>query len=151
MRAQTDKRISRALTFLRSTAARGTQDEAFKLLGLVWSGAPAQEISFQAKQLAALQDKRGGWSQRSAMNADAYATGQALYALHVGGMAASAPAYQRGVRYLLSSQLEDGTWYMHSRAMGFQPYIDSGFPHGADQFISAAATSWASVALGYAL
>jgi hypothetical protein len=31
--------------------------------------------------------------------------------------------------------------------MAFQPYFDAGFPHGFDQWISAAGTSWATVAL----
>jgi hypothetical protein len=53
------------------------------------------------------------------------------------------------VQYLLRTQLEDGTWFVRSRAFGFQPYFESGFPHGKDQFISAAATSWAAMALAY--
>jgi hypothetical protein len=85
------------------------------------------------------------------MQADAYATGQALYALQAGGLATSNPAYLAGVNYLLRTQLEDGTWYVHSRAIPFQPYFESGFPHGTDQFISAAATSWAAIALAYTL
>jgi hypothetical protein len=48
---------------------------------------------------------------------------------------------------LLSSQLEDGSWYVRTRAIAIQPYFDSDFPHGADQFISAAASNWASMAL----
>jgi hypothetical protein len=35
--------------------------------------------------------------------------------------------------------------------MGIQPYFDNGFPHGVDQWISAAATSWATMALTLAL
>ena len=31
--------------------------------------------------------------------------------------------------------------------MAFQPYFDAGFPHGSSQFISAAATNWAALAL----
>jgi len=34
--------------------------------------------------------------------------------------------------------------------MTFQPYFDSGFPHGFDQWISAAGTSWATIALSLA-
>ena len=98
-----------------------------------------------------LQGEDGGWAQRSTMSPDAYATGQALYALHAGGFPASASVCRKGARYLLRTQLEDGTWFMRSRAVGFQPYFESGFPHGRDQFISAAATSWAAIALGYAL
>ena len=59
----------------------------------------------------------------------------------------TSPAYQRGIQYLLSSQLEDGSWYVRTRAPAFQPYFDSDFPHGPDQFISAAASNWASMAL----
>jgi hypothetical protein len=40
---------------------------------------------------------------------------------------------------------------VHSRAVPFQPFFESGFPHGADQFISAGATSWAAIALAYTL
>ena len=36
-----------------------------------------------------------------------------------------------------------------SRGFGFQPYFETGFPHGKDQFISSAATSWAAIALTY--
>jgi len=45
----------------------------------------------------------------------------------------------------------DGSWYVRSRAMGFQPDFDAGFPHGHDQFISSAGTNWASMALTMAL
>lgn len=82
------------------------------------------------------------------MASDAYATGQALVALREAGtMAVTDPAYRRGVEYLLSTQLEDGSWYVRSRAIPFQPYFESGFPHGLDQWISAAATNWATRAL----
>jgi len=47
--------------------------------------------------------------------------------------------------------LEDGTWFVPTRAFGFQRYFETGFPHGRSQFISAAATSWAVIALAYAL
>ncbi|PYU94591.1 MAG: hypothetical protein DMG08_07215 [Acidobacteria bacterium] len=45
------------------------------------------------------------------------------------------------------AQLEDGSWYVKTRALGFQPYFDNGFPHGVDQWISGAATGWATMAL----
>jgi hypothetical protein len=38
-----------------------------------------------------------------------------------------------------------------SRAIAIQPYFDSDFPHGADQFISAAASNWAAMALIHAI
>ena len=57
------------------------------------------------------------------------------------------PAYQRGIQFLFNTQLEDGSWYVRTRAPAIQPYFDSDFPHGPDQFISAAATNWAAMAL----
>ncbi len=85
------------------------------------------------------------------MASDAYATGEALYALHAGGVSNQSEAYRKGAAYLLRTQLEDGTWLVRSRGFGFQPYFETGFPHGRDQFISAAATSWAGMALAYTL
>jgi hypothetical protein len=63
------------------------------------------------------------------------------------GSPLSNPAIQRAVRFLLDTQLEDGTWYVRRRAFPFQPTMNSGFPHGRDSWISAAASSWAVMAL----
>jgi ankyrin repeat protein len=139
--------MARALEFLRAAPPLSTQDEAFKVLGLVWSRVPSDEIAAQAKRLLGLQRASGGWAQELTMEPDAYATGQALYALHASGVAVTNTVYQKGVAYLLRTQLADGTWFVRSRAFGFQPYFESGFPHGSDQFISASATAWAVLAL----
>src|SRR5262249_22072386 len=80
------------------------QEQSFKLLGLVWSGAPVEVISAEAKRLRSLQDKNGGWGQRSSMAADAYATGQALYALRTTGLSPASSDYRKGVKYLLRTQ-----------------------------------------------
>lgn len=53
-----------------------------------------------------------------------------------GAISAADASYQRGVRFLLSTQLEDGSWYVQSRSLAFQPYFESGFPHGHDQWVS---------------
>jgi len=144
-------RLARALVFLRQSSPADTQDEAFKLMGLVWSAVPTAEASAQASRVLALQRADGGWAQLPTMSADAYATGQALYALNAAGISPRSDAYQKGAAYLLRTQLEDGTWLVRSRGFGFQPYFETGFPHGRDQFISAAGTSWAVMALAHAL
>ena len=92
------------------------------------------------------EDPALGWAQLSSLASDAYATGQALVALkEAGGMAATDAAYELGTQFLLNTQLEDGSWYVRSRSIPFQPYFESGFPHGRDQWISASATNWASI------
>jgi ankyrin repeat protein len=147
--AETTSRLARA--FLRAAQPSDTQDQVFRLLGLVWSAAPAAEVSKETARLVALQRADGGWAQLATMTSDAYATGQALYALNTAGVKPDADAYRKGVSCLLRTQLEDGTWLVRSRGFGFQPYFETGFPHGRDQFISAAATSWAAIALGHTL
>ena len=52
-----------------------------------------------------------------------------------------------GAAYLLKTQQPDGSWHVKSRAVKFQPYFESGFPYGHDQWISASATAWATVAI----
>jgi ankyrin repeat protein len=150
-RDEMETRIARARQFLRHAKPGDTQDTAFRLLGLIWSGCDGREIASARTSLLALQREDGGWAQTAAMTSDAYATGQALYALHAAGMPAAEGAYRKGTAYLLRNQLEDGTWFVPSRAFGFQKYFETGFPHGRSQFISAAATSWAVIGLSYAL
>ena len=144
-------RLARARDWLRAATPQSTQDEAFTLMGLVWSAVPRDEIERQRDRLLALQRGDGGWGQLPTMAPDAYATGQALFALSTAGARGVDERYQRGAAYLLRTQLEDGTWFVRSRALGFQAFFESGFPHGRDQFISAAATSWAAIALAESL
>jgi N-acyl-D-amino-acid deacylase len=144
---QQDDRIERASRWLRDATPRTTEDRAMQLLGLAWTHVPADVIRRSADVLVAMQQQDGGWAQLSGLETDAYATGQALVALQTAGIAVSSPAYQRGVAYLLRTQHADGSWLVRSRTYPVQPYRESGFPHGKDQWISAAGTSWAAMAL----
>ena len=147
-RAQYANNIQRGAAWLSQTQPKTTEDHVFQLLGLGWARGTKAATRKAVKELTALQRPNGGWAQIPTLASDAYATGQALTALAgAGGLAVTDPIYQRGVRFLLNSQLEDGSWYVRSRAIPAQPYFDSEFPHGRDQFISAAATNWATMAL----
>jgi ankyrin repeat protein len=150
-RQDMERQVARGRAFLEKSEPDETQDRAFKLLGLVWSGAPAPQIEKAKAALIALQRNNGGWGQMPTLDPDAYATGQALYALHAAGMSPTATTYRRGADYLLRTQLEDGTWFVRTRAFPIQPYFETGFPHGRSQFISTAATGWAAIALAYTL
>jgi ankyrin repeat protein len=144
-------RVERAIAFIRGATPQDTQDQAFKLLAMAWTAASGDEIARQRGALIALQRTDGGWAQLPPMASDAYATGQALYALHAAGVSITDEVYRKGIDYLLRTQLEDGTWFVQTRAFGFQTYFETGFPHGRSQFISTVATSWASIALMYTL
>ena len=76
------------------------------------------------KEVLAAQRTDGGWSDLPSMESNAYATGQALFALHSAGLPPSDTAYERGVRLLLKKQQQDGSWYVRTRALGFQPYFE---------------------------
>jgi ankyrin repeat protein/mono/diheme cytochrome c family protein len=143
--------VDRAVAWLGRAKPETTQDRAFQALGLAWGGADPKAIARAVRPLAAMQRADGGWSQLPDLESDAYATGQALYALHTAArMPATDPVYQKGVEYLLRTQATDGTWRVKSRSIWLQPYFESGFPYGRDQFISTAGTAWAAMALAAA-
>jgi hypothetical protein len=147
-----DDRLRTIRTWLTKTAATDTEDRVFRLWALQRAGCGAAEVRAAARQLQQTQRPDGGWAQADGMASDAYATGTALVALHeAAGLTADDPAYRRGVQYLLKTQLADGTWHVRSRSKPFQAYFESGFPHGADQFISLAASGWATTALALSL
>jgi ankyrin repeat protein/mono/diheme cytochrome c family protein len=147
-RAEYDAAVRRAAQWLEKAAPKNTEDRVFQILGLKWASGNRERIRRTAADLLAAQRTDGGWGQLPWLPSDAYATGQALVALRESGILdVKAPAYQRGVQFLLNSQLADGSWLVKTRTFSVQPYFDSDFPHGQHQFISAAATNWAVMAL----
>ncbi len=146
-----DVRIARARSWLQEAKPVITQERAFHLLGLAWAKSGQDAMDKAVRGLVAMQQKNGGWSQLEAMPTDAYATGMALFAMHEGGVPASHPAYQKGLRYLLETQAADGTWHVKTRALPVQPYFESGYPYGHDQWISAAGAAYATMAIAAAV
>jgi ankyrin repeat protein len=147
-----DAAVDRARKWLWTVKAETTEDATYQLLGLHWAGEPANKLADLARVLLRQQRKDGGWPQLPKLESDAYATGQALYAL---SRAARHPTtsrdWRQGLRFLLGTQHDDGSWHVVSRTYPFQPTMDSGFPHGRDSWISAAGTSWAVLAMTEAL
>ncbi len=143
--------MRKASQWLEETRPKDTEDRVFRLLGLKAASASEEVIRAAAAELVATRRADGGWSQLDGGTSDAYATGSALVALQwAGGMSPEDPVYQAGLRFLIADQREDGSWFVASRSKPFQPYFESGFPYGKDQFISMAATSWAVTALSLA-
>jgi hypothetical protein len=149
-RAAYDRQIQLASNWLAGAASHENEDYSFRVLGLVWAGAAKDRIARAVQELTSTQKADGGWSDIPSMPTTAFATGQALVALHEAGMPVSDPTWQKGMKFLLSTQLTDGSWYVKTHSLAVQPYFDVGFPHGHDQWISASATNWAIMALSIA-
>ena len=129
-----------------------TEDRVFQLRTLPYIDASDDVKTKAVDALLAKQRADGGWSQADDMTSDAYASGSVLTALQdAGNLPGDHSAIAAGCRYLIDSQLEDGTWRVETHAKPIQTYYESGFPHGKDQFISIAATAWATLALAATL
>jgi hypothetical protein len=146
-KAEFAARVARAASWLAAQRPLTTEDRVMQLLGLVWAGAHAPARATRTRELLALQRADGGWAQTPHLATDAYATGQVLFAMRELGMSASDAAVGRAVAFLLRTQADDGTWHVKSRAMKIQPYFESGFPYGHDQWISQSGTAWAAMGL----
>lgn len=148
LQVETADIVRRARGWLMTVEPKGMEEKSFQLQGLTWLNADRRAITRRRAALVADQRSDGGWAQLPDLPSDAYATGQALVALHdAGGLPTTSAVYRKGVKFLLQTQLPDGSWLVVSRSRGTQPFVDSGFPHGANQFISAAGTAWATSAL----
>ena len=151
-RSEFEKRTALSREWLRKVEVRITEDHAFRLLGLHWADVSPKELESSTRELLSLQRPNGGWAQLPKLESDAYATGLALYALREAGrIDVEDTAFRKGLRFLVTTQLEDGSWFVRRRAYPFQPTMDPVFPHGRDGWISVAATSWAVMALSAAL
>ncbi len=151
-RAEMIDRVARAKSWLQAAKPRTHQERVYRLMGLAWSGVPSSELVDVVSGLVAEQRPDGGWAQLPRLNSDAWATGQTLVALRVaGGLPTSHAACQRGVEFLLRTQAEDGSWHVPHRSWPFQAYFDSEFPYERDQWVSAPATAWATMALTLAI
>jgi len=146
-------RVARAKRWLLTAKASSQEERAMQLNALADAGATASERAPFVRALKAAQNRDGSWSLLPGIPGEAYATGEALYALHVSGDVPTTDAvYQSGVQWLLRNQLADGSWFMATRAVPVQPHtFESGFPHGWHQFASAGASSWATMALLFTL
>ncbi len=142
--------IDKARAWLASAELPVHEDKVARLWGLKQLGGTEEELAAARQALLETQREDGGWRQLADLESDGYATGTTLFVLLDTGLAPGDPKVQRGVEYLIKTQLADGSWYVKTRAKPVQVYFDNGDPHGKDQFISMAATSWSVAALARA-
>jgi squalene-hopene/tetraprenyl-beta-curcumene cyclase len=152
MEAETAKQLAHARSWLLHAQPRTTIDASMRLTGLWSSHASASDLRDAARILLSMQRRDGGWGGNPDLPSDAFSTGEALWALRETGSATVRDrAYRRAIDFLLRTQDESGAWHVRSRAVKVMPYYDSDFPFGDDQWISAAGTAMADVAIASTL
>src|SRR5262249_17755088 len=153
--AERDASIRSARQWFVRNRPISVEDASFRVMGLVWAEAPGAEIAAAKHDLVAMQKSNGGWSQLPNDEPDAYSTGEALFAMHESGVPATDAAWAKGLKFLISTQAQDGTWRVHTRMVSpaeIRPKnFTKGFPYGKDEFISYAGSCWATMALLSAL
>jgi squalene-hopene/tetraprenyl-beta-curcumene cyclase len=120
--------------------SRGENQQALSLRILV-----DHERQASVEELLQRQHPDGGWGQSGDMPSDAYATGQAMYALVArGGLDAAHPAIVAARDFLVATQTADGSWLMASR-----PPNNGGDVDGAGNLepITVAGAAWAILGL----
>jgi N-acyl-D-amino-acid deacylase len=143
--------LEKARAWLAAAKLASHEDRVARLWGVKLLGGKDEELEPPREALLATQREDGGWGQMADMESDAYATGTALYVLLDTGTPAADQEVQRGVQFLLKTQLDDGSWHVKTRAKPVQVFFDNGDPHGKDQFISIPATGWSVAALARAM
>ncbi|MEP6749603.1 MAG: prenyltransferase/squalene oxidase repeat-containing protein [Bacteroidota bacterium] len=152
-RIQVQQLLLHSKTWMEQQTPTTQQELSFQLMGMNWCGSNQSAKNAVLKKLFSLQNKDGGWSQLPSMTSDAYATGQVLYAMSQTGMSTTeSQPFQAGTDYLLRTQDKTGAWIMVTRSNPIQPFVNTDFPpYDDNQFISAAGTNWAVLALATSL
>ena len=111
--ARYDAAANSALNFIAQSKPETTQDAVYKLIALAEFGTPEQRqlIPSLVHALLSEQLRDGGWRESTdQQGSNAFATGEVLYALKRAGVNVTSPEFSAGVRYLMQSQQEPGTW-----------------------------------------
>ncbi|WP_197527220.1 prenyltransferase/squalene oxidase repeat-containing protein [Pirellulimonas nuda] len=133
--------------WLASVALTSLQDRLWRLYGLHQLGGDDEQKRAVREAVLVAQQDDGGWAETHKRPTDAFSTGQTIFMLCAAGTTPDHPAITRGRDFLLRSQHADGSWEFESHTKPVQPFFDNGDPHGKNQFISVAATAWATSAL----
>ncbi len=137
------QKLDRAVDWLaRTKCDDDPQSVALRLVLWRRLGRPSQEWEPLVKRIAERQNADGGWSQANGMASDAWATGQAVFALTLVPTPDTAQAIARGKTFLIKTQRVDGSWPMTSR-----PTKLGGAGSGSLIPITGAGSAWAVIGL----
>ena len=122
----------------------GDDPQAVALRLLLWKRLVRKSADWLplVDQLRKVQNIDGGWGQTKGAKSDAFATGQALYALIEAGMKPGDEAIKKAQSYLTKTQGPEGSWPMDSR-----PNPRDGKPAKNVAPITNAGSAWAVMGL----
>jgi hypothetical protein len=133
----------RGLQWLQSVKADDElQPAALRLILWRRLGRPVSDWEPLVRHLRGAQNEDGGWGQIKMAKSDAYASGQALYALAEAGAKSDDRAVRSGQAFLAKNQRMDGSWPMTSRAIMGNGKVATKF-----EPITHAASAWAVMGL----
>lgn len=109
----------------KTQSSDSTQALSLRLLLDARRGTKEKQLRSAIDRLLRQRNTDGGWSQTKDLSSDAYATGQALYALSFADVKNDRLEIQRSIPFLVATQREDGSWPMVSRGHpGVEPYTN---------------------------
>ncbi len=150
-REQVTLAIQRAQAWLATASLDEQEDLNFALWGERLLGGSEERTNALKQRVLEAQQPDGAWRQKLDLTSDAYATGQTLFVLSEAGVPGTDAAHRKGVEFLLRTQEAGGSWHVVTRSKPIQPWFDNGDPHDKDQFVSIAASGWATAALARSL
>ena len=121
----------RALAWIAAASPVTTQDKVFKIMALSRFGGGAYNSVVQrtVERVIAEQTPSGGWPAGipGLTDANPFSTGQVLYAFKQAGVSIKSSPFIKGVKYLLTTQRDDGSWKSDQSAMNTMgaPYAPS--------------------------
>jgi len=146
-RDRVEAAVKKGKAWLLKNEPETTEDRVFHLRALLTAGADEDDVLLARKALAEAQLDDGSWAQLDGRPGDAYATATAMLALKSAGLSVRSDAYRKGMAFLARTQTAQGAWLVKTRSRPVQTFFDNKDPGGKDQFISFAATGWATLAL----
>ncbi len=138
---------AKALAYMHQAPIRTHQDRLWRYWFLQECDGSVSDQQTALNNLLATQRDDGGFAGNDERGSDTYSTAQTLFRLCASGVSLDQTAIIKARDYLLRTQFEDGSWMVESHANKVQPYFDNGDPHGENQFLSTAATAWATAGL----
>jgi hypothetical protein len=102
--------VERALPLVKDSGAGKSTESLITSALIVRRFGERKQAGARAAELLRIQNGDGGWSWAVGGKSDAFATGQALYALGVIDAPDAGTSMDRARKYLIETQLEDGSW-----------------------------------------